>query len=138
MTDDQLIIDADSQPVQQKAKRKKGAQPGNINALRHGFYARDLGKISPSQYSEVEMRNLLGEAAMLKDYMYFIYNCNLGSADSAVLAETLRALSLAGMSLSRLLQVHNHIRIVSSDDSSLSDLLDSMNVATARANRFLE
>lgn len=157
MTDDQsiVVLDADSQPAQPKAKRRRGrvddsiaapreakrrrgGQPGNTNALRHGFYARDLGKISPSQYSEAEMRNLLGEAAMLKDYMYFIYKCNLDSTDSAVLSETLRALALAGMSLSRLLQVHNNIRVVASGDSTFTGFLDSMNAAVSRANRLLD
>ncbi len=73
---------------------------------------------------------------MLKDYMYILYNRNIEDHDSVVLADTLRALSLAGMALARLLQVHKHIRFAtSSDDSSLSDLLSEMNVATSRAYR---
>ena len=120
-----------------RSKGKPGGQPGNKNALRHGFYAKNLGMSSPSNLNEPEMRNLLGEAAMIKDYMYILYNKNLESHDSVVLAETLRALSMAGMALSRLLQVHNDIRLVRSNpgvDSSLSHLLSDMNSATSRAN----
>lgn len=117
--------------------KKKGAQPGNSNALRHGFYARNLGNFPLSKYSEGEMRNLLGEAAMLKDYMYFLYNINLDSTDSAALSDTLRALAMAGMALARLLQVHNRIRIVGeSKESSLDDILSSLNSATTRANKY--
>lgn len=128
----------DNKPQIVNAKKKPGGQPGNSNALRHGFYARNLGNFSPRLYPEAEMRNLLGEAAMLKDYMYFLYNCNVESTDSAVLAETLRALALAGMSLARLLQVHKHIRVYQDTppESSLDDLLASLKTHTTRANKF--
>ena len=119
------------------AKGKPGGQPGNKNALKHGFYARNLGMSSPSKLNEYEMRNLLGEAAMLKDYMYILYNRNLETHDSIVLAETLRALSLASMALARLLQVHTDIRILrpgSNNDPTLKSLLDDMSSATTRAN----
>ena len=119
------------------AKGKPGGQPGNKNALKHGFYARNLGMSSPSRLDEYEMRNLLGEAAMLKDYMYILYNRNLETHDSIVLAETLRALSLASMALARLLQVHTDIRILRPDsnhDSTLKTLLNDMSSATTRAN----
>jgi hypothetical protein len=73
---------------------------------------------------------------MLKDYMYILYTCNLEIRDSAVLAETLRALSLAGMALSRLLQVHNEIRITRpASASNIKDLLIDMDSAAGRANR---
>jgi len=120
-----------------KAKGKPGGQPGNKNALKHGFYARNLGMSSPSRLDEFELRNLLGEAAMLKDYMYILYNRNLETHDSIVLAETLRALSLASMALARLLQVHTDIRILrpgSNNDPTLKSLLDDMSSATTRAN----
>ncbi len=68
--------------------------------------------------------------------MYILYTCNLQSRDSAVLAETLRALSLAGMALARLLQVHTDIRIIRSEpDSNFKDFLNDMGSAATRANR---
>jgi len=119
-----------------KAKGKRGGQSGNTNALRHGFYARNLGVMSPDKYDLAEINNLLGEAAMLKDYMYILYNRNIEDNDPTVLIDTLRALSLAGMALARLLQVNGRIRISSSGDSSssLDDFLGSMNAAASRAN----
>ena len=124
------------QPQIIRAKGKRGGQPNNRNAFKHGYYARNLGLISPTKLPEKELRNLLGEAAMLKDYMYFLYNSSIESHDSAVLAETLRGLSLASMALARLLQVHNHIRITTAgNSSSFSDFLSDMEAATVRANR---
>ncbi len=68
--------------------------------------------------------------------MYILYTCNLQSRDSAVLAETLRALSLAGMALARLLQVHTDIRIIRSEPGShFKDFLNDMGSAATRANR---
>jgi hypothetical protein len=116
-------------------RQKRGAPLGNQNALRHGFYAKNLGIISPKQYSESEMRNLLGEAAMLKDFMFKLYNANFESTDNTTIIETIRALSLAGMALSRVLQVHVHIRVWDGnddDDEPLKDILSSLDSATKR------
>jgi hypothetical protein len=112
--------------------RRRGAQPGNRNALRHGYYARNLGLESPTALDEAQMRNLLGEAGMLKDFMFQLYNKNIASTDSAEIAETLRALSMASMALARLLDVHSRIRIFTPGDSSSSDqklheIIDSLN-----------
>jgi hypothetical protein len=97
--------------------RKPGGQPGNTNALRHGFYAKNLGLEGPKSIDEYEMRNLLGEAAMLKDFMFKIYTNGIESTDQAQIAETLRALSLASMALSRIMDVHYRIKLTVPDDS---------------------
>lgn len=114
----------------------RGAPNGNKNAMRHGFYAKNLGLTSPAKLDEFELRNLMGEVAMLKDYMHILYTKNLDSSDPIVLTETLRALSLAGMAVSRLLLVHCQVRITRSGSaSSLNDLLADMGDAASRANR---
>jgi len=114
----------------------RGAPNGNKNAMRHGFYAKNLGLTSPAKLDEFELRNLMGEVAMLKDYMHILYTKNLASDDPIVLTETLRALSLAGMAVSRLLLVHCQVRITRSGSaSSLNALLADMGDAASRANR---
>lgn len=117
-------------------RRGKGAPIGNKNAIRHGFYARNLSSVSPAKFDETELRNLMGEVAMLKDYMYLLYNKNVESNDPIVINETLKALSMAGMAVSRLLLVHNQIRLTRSSpgsNSTLKELLADMNAATSRA-----
>lgn len=116
-------------------RKRRGAPRGNKNAFRHGFYARDLGVISPCKLDEYELRNLMGEVSMIKDYMHILYKKNLASDDADVLTDTLRALSLAGMAVSRLLLTNSRVRITRSSDSTLDDLLADMNSAAARANR---
>ena len=99
------------QPQIIRAKGKRGGQPGNRNAFKHGYrglcapeplvregYARNPGLVSPTKLPEKELRNLLGEAAMsrslrprascargVEDYMYFLYNCNIVSHDSVAI-----------------------------------------------------
>jgi hypothetical protein len=119
-------------PVISRSNQHSGAPIGNTNALRHGFYAKNLGGISPRQLDEAEMRNLLGEVAMLKDYMYTIYIKNLDSTDNATLIDTLHALSLAGLSLARLLQVHNDIRIYGKTNIPLDNLLTSLDATVSQ------
>jgi hypothetical protein len=115
-------------------RRKRGGQPGNQNALRHGFYAANLGQISPRQYDENEMRNLLGQAAMLKDYMYKLYTTNAESTDSDTIIESLRALALAGISIARVLQAHNDLRIYGSKtDGTFDQLFSSLDAASDQA-----
>lgn len=97
--------------------RKPGAQPGNTNALRHGYYAKNLVLDGPKSIDEYEMRNLLGEAAMLKDFMYKLYTAGIALTDHAEIAETARALYLTSMALSRILDVHLRIKLNVPDSS---------------------
>lgn len=100
-----------------ESPRKPGGQPGNTNALRHGCYARNLGFDGPKSIDEYEMRNLLGEAAMLKDFMFKLYNAGIGCTDHAQIAETARALYLTSMALSRILDIHLRIKLNLPDSS---------------------
>ena len=127
----------DITPAQPEPAKKRGAPVGNHNAFRHGFYARDLGAEDHPPYNEADMRNLLGEAAMLKDYMYKLYQSNIDSTDSVVISDTLRALSLAGLSLARVLQVHSNIRIrTRNSPSTLNELLSDLDAATQESKKF--
>ncbi len=126
------VIDPSTQVTDPKPKRKRkeGGQPGNLNALRHGFYAQDLGKRTPQTYDQYELRNMMGEIAMLKDYMYNLYALNIDSTDSTTLSETLRGLSLAGMAISRIMIVHDHCKLSSNGNSTLKELLKALDSLT--------
>ena len=113
-----------------ESPRKPGGQPGNTNALRHGFYAKNLGFDGPKTIDEYEMRNLLGEAAMLKDFMFKLYTAGIEAPDSSQIADPLRALSLASMALSRLLDVHFRIKMTVPDNSIEAQNARIQNVIT--------
>ncbi len=111
-------------------ERKPGAQPGNTNAMKHGWYAKNLGLEGPKSIDESDMRNLLGETAMLKDFMFKLYTTGIEAPDSSQIAETLRALSLASMALSRLLDVHFRIKMTVPDNSIEAQNARIQNVIT--------
>ena len=123
-------IDPSTQSPEPPKKKKRGAPFGNQNAFRHGFYARNLGTTSPQEFDERELRNLMGEVAMLKDFMFNIYTTNLESTDGRVLTQSLRALSLAGVALSRLLLTHDRVRPCSGATPTLDDLLHTLDAFT--------
>ena len=49
-----------------KKKRKKGAQPGNLNALKHGFYSRQFQERELVDLEEIDAEGLENEIAMLR------------------------------------------------------------------------
>ena len=123
------------EPAILKPPAHRGAPFGNKNALSHGFYARNLDVSPPSKLNEIEMRNLLGEVGMLKDYMYLLYRKNIDTTDPEILANTLRALSLGGMALARLLMVHSRIRLFRPiRTQALDNLLSDLKSSAKRAN----
>ena len=52
-----------------KKKRKKGAQPGNLNALKHGFYSRQFQERELTDLEELDAEGLENEIAMLRVMM---------------------------------------------------------------------
>lgn len=53
--------------------RKRGAQPGNLNALKHGFYSRGLDRISREVLSEaraLDVSDLTEEIAFLRERLW--------------------------------------------------------------------
>jgi|GEM_PF-1354444 len=127
----------DSAPASPKPHRRRGGQPGNQNALRHGLYAKNLGQISPFEYDEADMRNLLGEVAMLKDIMYQLYTRAEGCEDTDQLNNLLRGLSIAGISISRLLQIHSRVAIMREGGITYKEFITLLSAITNNTlNRF--
>lgn len=52
-----------------KKKRKKGAQPGNLNALKHGFYSRQFQERELMDLEAIDAEGLENEIAMLRVMM---------------------------------------------------------------------
>lgn len=89
------------------SRRKRGAQPGNLNALKHGLYidGRRLKNTTPLERAELFDLNELIEN--IKSFMQFTYDYGIRCRNMAEINETMRSLSLAAMSLTRLIGVHD-------------------------------
>jgi hypothetical protein len=88
-------------------KRRPGAPLGNTNALKHGLY-REGNRIRNT--TPIERAGLFDIADLIdyiKEYMKHTYDAGLNTKDLAEINETMRSLSLAGLSLTRLIAMHD-------------------------------
>ncbi len=86
-------------------RRKRGAQPGNLNAMRHGRYAfvdtqEDYSGLDPLCLKDVDV-----SIAMLKKLMHVVYQAGLTAKTLVEVNETLRVLTMASTSYTRLLNL---------------------------------
>lgn len=94
-------MDAESKST---AKRRRGAQPGNVNALKHGFYAT---LFRPAEMSDLETMlesGLAGEVAMLRVMTRRVLALAGGVDDLDEAVGLLRALGVACARLASLLK----------------------------------
>jgi hypothetical protein len=104
-------------PPPKPAKRKRGGQPGNRNALKHGFYARsfDLDIIKDL---DIHSPHVDDEIHLLRLFMRRIcQNAFVGGGQTDL--QTLRALALASNIVARLYKTRNAF------DPSLASILSA-------------
>ena len=99
-------------------KRPRGAQPGNLNALKHGRYLTsdhlpEFMPLDPAHFSD------LGKyIAMIKKFMQFTYDEGMNSTHPQEVRDTLHLLSLAGLSISRLANLQRRIKRQSAQEAA--------------------
>jgi hypothetical protein len=90
--------------------KKRGAQPGNLNALRHGAYACRKQAAQSGSSLETEPRpgqrrlSLSGEIDYLRAYFYRLALSGAVYTSPEEIAATLRTLSIAAAAITRLIQ----------------------------------
>ena len=57
---------APDRKIKKKIKRNRGAQPGNLNAFRHGFYSKVFKPLDSEDIKQILSTNLEDEIAMLR------------------------------------------------------------------------
>ena len=85
--------------------RKRGAQPGNLNALKHGLYVNHGNVINLTPVERAQLCDLKDLITHFKQYMEHLYTVGMQSKDLAEINETLRSMSIASMALTRLINV---------------------------------
>ena len=104
MSDSIEIIDPSEVPT---AKRKRGAQPGNLNALKHGLYLEGNRIRNTTPIERAQLFDICDIINYIKAYIEHTYHTGLATRDLAEINETMRSLSLAGMALTRLIAIHD-------------------------------
>jgi hypothetical protein len=90
-----------------RGRRKRGAQPGNLNALRHGFYSPRFNSHELTDLDISPQRSLEGEIAMLRVFMRRTLDLVDGMDDQDEMVRVLGALGVAALRVARLLQAQS-------------------------------
>ncbi len=85
------------------ARRRRGAPPGNTNALKHGFYSRAFREIDCHDLEQVTFQGLQDEITMLRVFIRRVTEISQSITTFPEAVSLLRVLSLASISLTRLL-----------------------------------
>ncbi len=108
-------------------KRRRGAQPGNLNALKHGFYSRQLQSGELSDLERVQGGNLQDEIDMLRVVMRRTLELSQEYETPQVMMNTLGALGLASVRIIRLMEAQKSLVEGSKDVArAISQALDEV------------
>lgn len=122
---------SDLQPI----KRKRGGQPGNINALKTGRY-RAKEQTQPVHTDALDQINEVDQLIYaVKRQMERTYQSGLQAADLQETLKTMNSLSLAAIGLCRLLKTHIALE---SPDSTMRALLKRLEVNNASEDRIID
>ena len=92
-----------------KPKRKRGAQPGNLNAFKHGFYSKRSFPIDDKEREDILSTKLDDEIAMLRTATMRIFQLANRVEDIDQAIKALGALGLASIRTSRLLKAQKEL-----------------------------
>lgn len=96
---------ASSSPA--KPKRPRGAQPGNLNALKHGFYTRRAHKRDLRDLESSDFQGLAEEIAILRLFTRRLVECYAPSSDLMETILVVRTLCFASTCLNRLIRTQH-------------------------------
>ena len=112
-----------------QTKRKRGGQPGNLNAIKHGRYARSV----PPESSPASIASSLEEEInMLRTETRRLFELAHKSADIDQMIKVLGALGLASIRTSRLLEAQKEI---GNGDQVLAYISEALESAIKRARK---
>ena len=113
--DPQAIKKGKGRPKKEKdpsiPKRKPGGQPGNLNAIRHGLYVEGNAIHNTNPIDRARLFDLNHAIQYLKDYIDTTYHNGKKLKNTIEINDTLRALSLASLAVTRLISSHQQMGV---------------------------
>jgi hypothetical protein len=115
--------------------RKKGAQPGNLNAFKHGLYSEQLRSrfLEVADSEALDVKGLQSEIAMLRKLIAHTGGYAEDVEDVDVAVKLLGALSMAGGRLSAMLRTQQIL-----DEGSGDEDLDAIKTAIREVREEIE
>src|SRR4030066_644364 len=99
-------------------KRTPGGQPSNTNALKHGFYTRHFNNTELAGVESTDYNGLLEEIAIIRLYARRLIELENQTADVSSVANILRILCLASLTINRLVKTSQFLQANSNTSSS--------------------
>jgi hypothetical protein len=93
-----------------KAKRQRGGQPGNLNALKHGFYSKTFKKIETEDLESMGGEGLEDEIEMMRIITRRFLELAQKAKTMKETATVLNTLGMASVRLASLLRVQNLLK----------------------------
>ena len=106
-----------------KNPRRRGAPPGNLNALKHGFYSHLFRKIELGDLQALPLEGLQDEIGMLRVLIRRVMELAQDVQDLDQALRLLNTLSLATANLSRLVKTQH---LISTDFSEFDATVDDV------------
>jgi hypothetical protein len=132
------------------ARRRRGGQPGNHNALKHGLYTQEVwAEVKPRKAAGdaadgLEAASLLAEVAMLRSLIHRLFESAWGEDSTSGLIEVLRALGVASTRLAvllrtqRLLEGGQGSQAIQVIQEALTEVMAEMKLAATRLDSLAE
>lgn len=108
--------------------RRRGAPPGNTNAVKSGYYSKRFKKSERDALESKDFTGLDDEIALLRLFIHRVISESLSLDDPLYHLEVLRVISLASSSLSRLVRIHTQLF----ESSATDRLIEQLNEATTK------
>jgi hypothetical protein len=96
--------------AQSGRRRRRGGQPGNTNALKHGFYARHLPLEDTAGLDDLPLDTLADEITLLRILIRRVAEKSAAGETPEKSIEHLRVVGLAMFSLTRLMRTQIYMR----------------------------
>jgi len=90
--------------------RRRGAQPGNLNHLKHGLYIEGRSIRNTTSIERAQLFDLNLIITRTKDYINRLYEEGLKCKNIAEYNLTMHNISSAAMALTRLISIHNQFQ----------------------------
>ena len=116
------------------AKRTRGAQPGNVNALKHGFYSEQFRNGELADLTSFEDTNLQDEIGVLRVYLRRLLEMADGIEDIRRAAAILDKVSLVTVRIAtlakaqRILSGDQDARVATALSEALQDVMKEMDL----------
>ncbi len=103
------------------SSRRQGGQPGNTNALKHGFYTRRFRKRDLSGVESINLKNLAEEVALIRIFTRRMVEDSVKDPDYYDNISVLRAICLASGTISRIIKTQTFLASDHSDFFAAAD-----------------